>query len=69
MSATGKTITKHGNWSIAEAPCRSGYYAWAKVGEISSDNPVDEPGEVWFEFGDIPDEARGKLLRELGLLS
>lgn len=63
-------VTEHGRWQVASAPCRSGdgFYSWAKVGEIVGECPISEPGDVWFEFGRTHDEARGKLLAELGLL-
>lgn len=67
-----RVVTAHGPWRVATAPCRAGvgFYSWAKTGEISGGCPLTEPGvDVWFEFGSTHDEARAKLLRELGLLS
>jgi hypothetical protein len=64
-----REITQHGDWQVATAIGRGGkIVSWAKMGIIQGTSPIDEPGEyVWFEFGNTREEAREKLLDELGL--
>lgn len=65
-----RQVTRHADFNLATIPNRNGggFIAWAKMGEIRGTNPLDEPGRpVWFEFGSTRDEARDKLLGELGL--
>lgn len=63
-------ITQHGEFQIATRPAFSGegYVAWARRGTILVDSPMREPSDVdvWFEFDLSEDEARTKLLMELG---
>jgi hypothetical protein len=66
---TARRVSKHGDFSVATMPSRAGggFVAWAKVGEIVTTCPIAEPGWVWFEFGTTREEARDKLLTEIGL--
>lgn len=61
-------VSWHGVWCIATTPSMRGYLAWAKRGEIVAFDPVREPGlDVWFAIGSTRDEAKAKLMHELGL--
>jgi hypothetical protein len=65
-----RRVTRHGDLSIATMPSRNGggFVAWAKFGDIVGMSPIDEPGRsVWVDHGATRDEARCKLLAELGL--
>jgi hypothetical protein len=64
-------VTRHGAFCVATTPSLSGgFLAWAKRGEIVAFDPVREPGDdVWFSFGATREQARAKLLLELGLSS
>jgi len=64
-----RRVTRHGDFNLATMPNRhgGGFVAWAKVGEIVGMSPLDESGFVWFEFGSTRDEARDRLLDEIGL--
>jgi hypothetical protein len=42
-----------------------GFVAWGKWGRIVTDCPVREPGNVWFDFGDTPEEAENKVRSEI----
>ena len=65
-----RQIEKLGAWNIATANGKSGsVVAWAKMGPLTGTGPLDEPGEhVWFEFGMTREDAKGKLMAELGLM-
>jgi hypothetical protein len=66
---SGVEVQREGAWSIATAPGRSCFMAWAKMGRITGTSPINEPGEhVWFEFGSTRQEAADKLRRDLGLM-
>lgn len=62
-------ITRHGAFNVATKQGVGGWFiAWAKMGQIQGSDPLSEPGShVWFNFGRTQDEAKGKLLAELGL--
>jgi hypothetical protein len=62
-------VTKHSDYEVATIPgSYDGFVAWAKMGRIQGINPVDEPGEhVWFNFGQTREDAKRKILNELGL--
>ena len=62
-------VTKHGAFQAATAPgADGGFVAWAKMGPITGDCPVSEPGEhVWFCFGASRDEALRAVLADVGL--
>ena len=61
-------VTRHGDFEVATGRGVAGYTAWAKMGRIQSDCPVKEPGaHVWFNFGATREEARDRVLAELGL--
>lgn len=62
-------ISTHGGWQVATARGSSGgFTAWAKMGRIQSDCPIKEPGEhVWFNFGESREEARRRVLAEVGM--
>lgn len=42
-----------------------GYVAWGKFGKIVTDNPMAEPGEVWFTFAETAEAAEAKVLKEI----
>ena len=62
-------VSTHGGWQVATARGASGgFVAWAKMGLIQSDCPIKEPGQhVWINFGATRDEARNRVLAEVGL--
>jgi hypothetical protein len=61
-------ITTHGDFQVATAKGENHFTAWAKMGRIQTDCPIKEPGEhVWFNFGATREEARERVLDELGL--
>jgi hypothetical protein len=64
-----RVVTRHGDFEIATAISNTaGFIAWGKMGRIVGVNPIDEPGEyVWCQYGRTRDEARDRLLDELGL--
>lgn len=64
-----RQISKHGDFQIATAKGASGrFIAWGKMGKIVADDPVTEPGNhVWFQSGATREDAKDKLLDELGL--
>jgi hypothetical protein len=67
-----KHITRHGDFEVATTPALQGggYLAWAKMGKIMGDNPITEPGNpVWMVHGRTREEARAKVLAELGLVA
>ncbi|MEL6172382.1 MAG: hypothetical protein AAFR02_10280 [Pseudomonadota bacterium] len=41
------------------------FFAWGKAGEILTDCPVEEPGDVWFDWADSHDEAYAKVYKEI----
>ena len=45
--------------------CFGAFFAWGKVGEITTDCPVKEPGEVWFNWADTHAEAFRKVHDEI----
>ncbi len=66
----GIIVTRHGPYCIATQPTTKNganyFLGWAKKGEIVANDPVREPGEVWFEFGRTREEVAAALLTELG---
>ena len=61
-------VTTHGDFQIATGRGESGFWAWGKMGLIQTDSPLKEPGShVWFNFGKTREEAKTRLLNELGL--
>lgn len=63
-----KEVTRHGDWYVATARGKHGWVSWAKLGPITADDPIAEPGQnVWFNFGDTRTEARENILAELHL--
>jgi hypothetical protein len=61
-------VTRHGDFFVATAEGDDGFTAWAKMGMIQTDCPVKEPGtHVWFNFGRTREEAKRRILDELGL--
>lgn len=68
---TEKQVTRHGDFEVATARAAkssSGFMSWAKMGRIVGDCPITEPGaHVWFNSGRTREEARDRLLAELGL--
>lgn len=61
-------ITTHGDFQVATARGPNGFTAWAKMGAIQTDCPIKEPGtHVWYNFGRTREEARHRILDELGL--
>ena len=65
---SGIVISRHGDFQVATARTKKGFTAWAKMGPITSDSPLTEPGAyVWFSLRETREEARDSLLDELGL--
>ena len=64
-----RVVTRFGDFCVATVPHPSGgYVAWAKMGNIVGPSPLYEPGQhVPFAFGRTRDEAREKVLEELGM--
>lgn len=63
-------VTQHRDFQVATARGKSGFISWAKMGKIQTDCPLKEPGaNVWFNFGHTREEARHRILEELGLPS
>lgn len=61
-------VTTHGDFQVATALGPNGFTSWAKMGMIQTDCPIKEPGaHVWFNFGSTREEARSRILDELGL--
>lgn len=61
-------ITTHGDFQAATKPGGDEFIAWAKIGRIQSDCPIEEPGShVWFSFGATREIALSNVLKELGL--
>jgi hypothetical protein len=46
----------------------SRWTAWAKAGTMKAICPINEPGEVYFEFGVSRDQAIERLLKSLPFL-
>ena len=44
------------------------YVAWATHGRTTGENPLEEPGETWFQLGRSEEEALSKLHAELDSL-
>jgi hypothetical protein len=67
---TAREVTRHGDFEVATTPAiqGGGFMVWAKMGAITGTSPIDEPGSyVWFDHGATREEARSKILAELGL--
>ena len=57
-----------GTWFVGSARARTQWYAWAKRGELETDDLLYEPGDVWFQRGATREEAIAKVVLEvLGL--
>lgn len=41
------------------------FFAWGKAGEILTNSPVEEPGDVWFDWADSHAEAYAKVYEEI----
>lgn len=68
MTMSDVEVTRHGDFEVATVRGKSGFTAWAKMGAIQTDCPIKEPGaHVWFNFGRTREEARNRVLDELGL--
>lgn len=54
-------------WYFAIKPGVEQYVALAKREPFVTQgpDPVYEPGELWYEFGDTPEEALGRLVASL----
>jgi hypothetical protein len=66
-----RVVTRHGYFEVATTPSKDGvgFMSWAKRGKILGYCPITEPGDpVWFSSGRTREEARDRLLAELGLL-
>lgn len=64
MSGAGGMI------DVRSKPCNyptpgAKFLAWGKFGRMETDCPVREPGNVWFDYGDTPEEAEGKVRAEI----
>jgi hypothetical protein len=70
MTLIDATIKQQiGVWFFAARPCRnglSGFIAWCKRSDLSGEGPMEEFGDVYFEFGSTADEAIALLAREVG---
>lgn len=64
-------VIRHGDWFIASrrafhhSTLNNQFVAWAKRGPHVTQNPVLEPGDVWFDFGRTREEAVAGILAEL----
>jgi hypothetical protein len=69
-SIAQRQITRHGDFEVATTPNaqKNGYLVWAKMGKITGSCPFTEPGDpVWMDYGGTREEARGKVLAQLGI--
>ena len=65
-----RQIQKIGAWQIAvdTEPFEGWFTAWGKMGPITGDGPIDEPGEhVWCQSARSPEEAVKRLREELAI--
>jgi hypothetical protein len=64
-----RIVERSGSWHIATAIGASGrFVSWAKMGPITGDGPLTEPGyHVWFNFGATRDDAVKAIKQELGI--
>ena len=68
--ASDVVTERHGDFEIAVGRGVDGFLAWGKMGRIQTTCPVLEPGNhVFVNFGTSREEARDRLLSELGLIS
>jgi hypothetical protein len=69
-STANRQVTRHGDFEVATTPNakKTGYLVWSKMGKITGSCPFTEPGDpVWMDYGRTREEARGKVLAELGM--
>lgn len=58
---------RYGSFEVATGFGKSEFIAWAKMGTLQCRCPIKEPGLVHFNFGQTREQARRRLLSELGL--
>lgn len=60
----------NGMIDVRSKPCANAgpghrFVAWGKWGRIKTGCPVREPGDVWFDYGDTPEDAEAKVRAEI----
>lgn len=66
------TRLRIGKWGFAARPCKNGalgFVAWCKRGDTEAEGPMEEHGQVWFQFDASADAAIARLAREVGAAS
>lgn len=62
---SGVIRMRRGRWFVATKATASAFVAWCRAVPTEADDPEDEPGEVFFEYGDSRSEAVSRLERSL----